>query len=195
MLSRSGIQSDAGMIALMTVVGFLAASCVAAAPPKSQPKSNAQPAADSPPSDANPNDKVVKTEAEWRKLLTKEQFRVTRLKGTEPAYQNAYWKSKKDGTYQCVCCQRTLFDSRTKFDSGTGWPSFWQPVEKDAVAYHEDRGEAEVSMEVVCSRCDAHLGHVFGDGPQPTGMRFCMNSAAMKFVPREKPAKSGAAAK
>jgi peptide-methionine (R)-S-oxide reductase len=135
-------------------------------------------------------EKIVKTEAEWKKQLTKEQFRVTRKKGTEQAFTGKYWRSKKDGVYQCICCELPLFDSQTKFDSGTGWPSFFMPLKKNAVAYHQDRSMGVVRTEVVCNRCDAHLGHVFADGPAPTGMRFCMNSASLKHVPREKDAES-----
>jgi peptide-methionine (R)-S-oxide reductase len=134
--------------------------------------------------DAEPK-RVVKTDAEWKKILTKEQFRVARKKGTERAFSGAYWKvTKKEGVYQCVCCGQPLFDSKTKFDSGTGWPSFYDPIDKKVITLHEDRSEAEVRTEVECSRCDAHLGHVFEDGPRPTGLRFCMNSASLKFVPR-----------
>ncbi|MSR56647.1 MAG: peptide-methionine (R)-S-oxide reductase [Planctomycetaceae bacterium] len=134
--------------------------------------------------DAADDDKVVKSDSEWRKILTKEQFNVTRRKATERAFKNAYWKTKKAGVYHCVCCGEPLFDSKTKFDSGTGWPSFTKPIDKKAVAYREDRGETEVRTEVLCRRCDAHLGHVFDDGPRPTGQRFCMNSAALKLVER-----------
>lgn len=155
------------------------------AKPKTKPlaKTDDQPT-DDPPLKVNAEGKVVLSKAEWGKRLTKTQFRVARMKGTEPPYQNAYWDSKKDGIYQCVCCRQELFDSETKFDSGTGWPSFWQPIEKEAVEYRRDNSEAEPRIEVVCSRCDAHLGHVFPDGPRPTGQRFCMNSASLKFVER-----------
>ena len=131
------------------------------------------------------SDKVERSDEEWRRLLSPEEYQILRRKGTEPAFTGRYWKTKEPGTYVCAACGQELFSSDTKYDSGSGWPSFFKPIETDAVETEVDKSHGMIRTEAMCARCGSHLGHVFDDGPNPTGLRYCMNSASLKLKPSE----------
>jgi len=152
---------------------------------QTQPREAGAEISDHPESAPSMTDDLPKTDEEWRELLTEEQYRITRLKGTERPFTGAYWNTKIKGTYFCVCCGQPLFTSDTKYDSGCGWPSFWAPIDEEHVDTEADTSLGMQRTEIVCSRCGAHLGHVFEDGPNPTGLRYCVNSASLKLIEAE----------
>lgn len=161
-------------------IALLATAALAGAVASSAPRGEAP--AEATKTGANMTDKVVKSDEEWKKILTPMQYKVLRQKGTERAFTGEYWNNHEKGIYVCAACGKELFSSDTKFESGTGWPSFWSPISKDSVEEEADNSLFTRRTEIVCARCGGHLGHVFDDGPPPTHLRYCMNSAALKLV-------------
>jgi peptide-methionine (R)-S-oxide reductase len=185
-VARIGVRKSAALLwlALAAILVLLFIARAAGAAPLDDRGETSPPSGDN--EAPSPEEHVHKTDAEWKRLLSRKQYRVARLGETETPFSGKYWKTKLHGAYHCVCCDAELFSSEAKFNSGTGWPSFWAPVDKKRISGRADYSGGGLRIEVLCSRCDAHLGHVFADGPPPTGLRYCVNSASLEFVERDR---------